>query len=110
MDCPSPSHPNWLEILRRAEPDRVVWIHERDLQEELLQEYREALHATCGSLAGECSLAGGEPLKTWEQIDRLLMHFRNWGVTGPLLWSRPGAAHSAMRWVLPPPFGSEECG
>ena len=81
MDCPSPSQPNWLDVLRRAEPDRVVWIHERDLQEELLQECREGLHATCGSLAGECSLAGGESLKTWEQIDRLLMHFRDWGVT-----------------------------
>ncbi len=81
MDCPSPSHSNWLDILRRAEPDRVVWIHERDLQEELLQEYREALGATCGRLAGECSLAGGESLKTWEHIDRLLMHFREWGVT-----------------------------
>ena len=81
MDCPSPSHPNWLEILRRAEPDRVVWIYERDLQEELLQEYREALHATYGSLAGECSLAGGEPLKTWGQVEQLLAKFRNWGVT-----------------------------
>ena len=81
MDCPSPSHLNWLEILRRAEPDRVVWIHERALQKELLEEYRKALHATCGSLAGECSLAGGEPLKTWGQIDQLLTQFLNWGVT-----------------------------
>lgn len=81
MDFPSPSQPNWLDVLRRAEPDCVVWIHERDLQEELLQECREGLHATCGSLAGECSLAGGESLKTWEQIDRLLKHFRDWGVT-----------------------------
>mgnify|MGYP000633131454 CR=1 FL=1 len=50
MECPSPSHPNWLEILRRAEPDRVVWIHERDLQEELLQEYREALRQRVSGL------------------------------------------------------------
>ena len=81
MDCPSPSHPDWLAALRLARPDSVVWVHERDLDEALLAEFREALTEACGAIAGECSLKGGEHLKTWTSIDKLLAQFRDWGVT-----------------------------
>lgn len=81
MDCPQPSAHNWIHALRASKADRVVWVHERDLQAELLDECREALEAACGGLAGECGIEGGESVKTWAEIDNMLARFRDWGVT-----------------------------
>ena len=72
---------NWQQALHLSQPDRIAWIYEKSLNKELLGEYRTKLITLSPDLCGELGLAGGEPLKTWLQIENLLEIFKDWGLT-----------------------------
>ena len=72
---------DWQEALQLSKPDRVAWIHEKCLDQELLGHYRTKLLTSCTDLCGELGLEGGEPIKTWLQVENLLQIFKDWGLT-----------------------------
>jgi len=89
---------DWQQALHEARPDFVAWIHEDKLDATLVKNMRGLLNAAAGTFAGELSIEGGESLKGWPQIEKILGQFQDWGLTrsSVLVTTGGGALSDAM--------------
>ena len=75
------SLPSWLLVLRNADPDRVLWVHEEACSQDLLREYFMNLENAVACPVVQVPMRGGERLKTWDAVNELLRLFQGHGLT-----------------------------
>jgi 3-dehydroquinate synthase len=72
----------WNTVLASANPDVVGWIREPMLDTTLVAEYADRLTEVCEKNAlCQCTVKGGEDLKSLDRLPDLFAQFSEWGLT-----------------------------